>query len=135
MDGWGFSIDAIEAHEGVDFEVGKVEINVYRVEANEEVDKSVLLLFGYVSEKGSFDFLAGREGLVDGNTEFEGLGVYITNIDTTLVSEEDIVAFTSRVDANIEFGVGRVGQEGFDNKRPEGTLDGLDLENVFTLVE
>lgn len=135
MDGGGFSIRAIEAHERVDFEVGKVEINVYRVEANEEVDKGVLLLFGYVSEKSSFDFLARRERLVDGNTELESLGVYITDVDTTLVSEEDIVAFSSRVDANIEFGVGRVGQEGFDNKRSEGTLDGLNLENVFTLVE
>ena len=95
VDGGGFPTDAIEAHERVDFEVGKVKINVYRVEADEEVNKSVLLLFGYMSEKGSFDILAGGEGLVDRNTELESLGIYITDIDTTLVSEKDIVAFTS----------------------------------------
>ncbi len=87
MDSGGFAIDGIEAHERVDFEIGKVEIDVYRIEADEEVDQSVLLLFGYVSEKSSLDFLASGEGLVDGNEQLEGLGVYITDIDTTLVSE------------------------------------------------
>lgn len=87
MDGGGFAIDGIEAHERVDFEVGKVKIDVYRVEADEEVDKSLLLLFGYVSEKRSLDILAGREGLVDGNEQLERLSVYITDIDTTLVCE------------------------------------------------
>jgi len=109
MDGGGVAISAIEAYKRVDFEVGKVEIDIYRVEADEEVYKSLLLLFRYVSEKSSLDFLAGREWLVDGNEELEGLGVYITDIDTTLVSEEDIIALTGRVDANVEFSVRRMG--------------------------
>ena len=105
MDGGGFAIDAIEAHEGVDFEIGKVEIDVYRIKADEEVDKSVLLLFGYMCEKSSLDFLASWEGLVDGNAQLKGLGVHITDIDTTFVGEENIIAFTGRVNANVEFGV------------------------------
>ena len=105
MDGGGFAIGAIETHERVDFEIGKVEIDVYRVEADEKVDKSLLLLFRYVGEKSSLDFFAGGEGLVDGNYQLEGLGIYITDIDTTLVSEENIIAFTGGVNANVEFSV------------------------------
>lgn len=105
MDGGGFAINAIEADERVDFEIGKVEIEVYRVEADEEVNKSLFLLFGYVGEKSSLDILTSGEGLVDRNEELEGLGVYITDIDTTLMSEEDIIAFTGGVDANVEFSV------------------------------
>lgn len=105
MDGGGFAIDAIEAHERVDFEIGKVEIDVYRIKADEEVNKSFLLLFGYMSEKSSLDFFASGEGLVDGNAQLEGLGVYITDIDTAFVGEEDIIAFTGGVNANVEFGV------------------------------
>ncbi len=43
---------AIEDNQGVDFEVGKVEVDVDGVEADEEVDKGVLLCFGDVWEEG-----------------------------------------------------------------------------------
>lgn len=109
VDGGRLSIDGIEADKGVDFEVGKMEIDIDRIKADDEIDKSVLLDFGDVSEKSGLYFFAGGEGLVDRNGEFESFGVYITNIDTTLMSKEDMIAFTGRVDTNVKFRVGRVG--------------------------
>lgn len=43
---------AIEDNQRVDFEVGKVEVDVDGVEADEEVDEGVLLGLGDVGEEG-----------------------------------------------------------------------------------
>jgi hypothetical protein len=45
------AIDTVETDERVDLEIGKVEVDIDRVETNEEIDKSGLFLGGNMLEK------------------------------------------------------------------------------------
>ena len=90
---WFSAVDSIKNDEGVDLKVSKVEVDVNTVEADKEVDEGLFLLRGNVCEESGCDCFAGGEGLVDGNTEDECFGIYITDVDTTFVGEEDRVAF------------------------------------------
>lgn len=58
-----------------------------------------------MSEESGLDSVARWELLVHWDLEAKRLGVDIANIDTTLVSEEDIVAITIGVDTDVEFAV------------------------------
>jgi hypothetical protein len=42
--------------------------------------------------------------LVDGNEKLECFGIDIADFNTALVSEQDIIALTSRINADIVFG-------------------------------
>lgn len=117
----------IEADQGVDLEVCKVEVDVDRVEADEEVNEGVFLFCGYVGEEGGGYCCAGGERCVDGDVEFECFSVYVADVDTAFVCEEDRVALAGGVDADIVFCVRRVGQERLDDEVVESTGDGLDL--------
>ena len=132
----GLAIGGIEADEGVDLEVGEVKVNVDRVETDKEVAEDVLLGGGNVSKESSDELLARGELGADGQEELESLGVDIANLNTTLadlsvwvcdarvsglLSEENPVALTSRVDANVVLGLCRVGAEWLDDEGVEGT--------------
>ena len=62
--------------------------------------------------------------------EAECLGVNITDIHTTLVGEEDLVAFAVGVDADIVFGVGWVREERLYDEVVEGAGSALDLKRT-----
>jgi hypothetical protein len=138
MDGRLAAIDSIETDQRVDFQVRKVEVHIDRVQTDEEVHESFFLLGRDVGEEGRGDFSARWEWRVDGNVEFVGLGIHVTNVYPTFVSEEDGVTLASRVDADVVFGMGRVGEEGLDNEVVECPRDGLNLgkkEQVSMLLE
>lgn len=109
--GW-LATDAIEADERIDFEIGKVEIDVDRVETDEEIDEGILLRLGHVCKERLLDICAGWEGCADEDGESESFGIDVADIDAALMREEDFVAVTVRVDAYVEFCVGRVWKEG-----------------------
>lgn len=87
VDRGGFATDAIEADERVDLEVGEVEIDIDRVEADKEIDEGILLGFCYMDEDGLLDLIARWELATDRDRESECLCVDIANIDTTFVGE------------------------------------------------
>lgn len=118
---------AIEADERVDLKVGEVKIDIDTVKPDQEVDESVLLGCWNVGEESFLDFVARRELLVDGDEELESLGIYIADFDTTLMREEDIVAFTCGVNTNIKLSIRRMGKEWFDDEVIHSAGDGLDL--------
>jgi hypothetical protein len=64
-----------------------------------------------------------------GLTKLHGLGVDISDIDTSLVGEEDLVSVPHRVDANVVFGVLRMRKERLDDEVVEGTGGLLDLSS------
>ena len=80
-------------------------------------------------EQGLRYCLPRRECLCHGDIENESLCIDIANIDTTLVSEENAIAFTRRRDADVIFGVGRVRKERFNNEVVQGPND------LFNLTE
>ena len=92
MDSGLAAVDAIEDDKRVDFKIGEVEVDVDGVEADEEVDESLLLRCGDVLQERVGDSLARREGRANGKAQLESLGIDIANIDTTLVGEENPVA-------------------------------------------
>lgn len=104
-----------------------MEVDVDAVQADEEVDERLLLLCGDVLEEGAGDGLARRELLGDGDVEDEGLGVDVSDIDTTFVGEEDGVALALGGDADVVLGVGGVGQEGLDDEVVQGSCNRFDL--------
>ena len=105
-----------------------MKININRVEADEEVDKGLLLGSRDVLQEGVGDGLTRGEGCVDGEAKFEGFGVDIANVNTAFVSEKDVVAFASGVDANVIFGIGWVREERFDDEVVERAGNGLNLK-------
>jgi len=127
MDGRLATIDSIKADQGVDLEVGKVEIYVDRVQTDEEVDEGVLLFGGDVGEERRCDGGARGERRIDGDVELESFSIDIADVYTTFVREEDRVAFASRVNANVVLRVGRVRKERLDDEVVEGTSDSLNL--------
>ena len=74
------------------------------------------------------DGLARRNRLVHADLESQCLCVDVANVDTTLMGEEDVVAITVRIDADVVLGVGRMGEEGFNDEVVESARDGLDLD-------
>lgn len=122
------TIDAIEADKRVDLKVCKVEVDVDGVEAGKEVDERLLLRLRDMLQESVGDRLARRNRLVHTNLEGQRLGVDVTNVDTTFMGEEDVIAVTVGVDANVVFGVGRVGEERLYDEVVESARDGLDLD-------
>jgi hypothetical protein len=116
MDGWWSTVDTIKTDQRVNLEISKVEVDINRVETDEEVDKDFLLLFRYVFEEGLSPDVARGERC--GNTDIEpkGFGVNITNVDTTLMSEENRITLSVRVDAYVELSVWGVRKEWFQDE-------------------
>lgn len=100
-----------------------MKVDIDGVEADKEVDETVLLGSGDVGEEGGGDGLAGGEGLANEDVELEGLGVDVADVDTTFVGEEDGVTLALGVDADVEFCVGRVREEGLEDEVVQGPGD------------
>ena len=127
MNGGFATVDGIEDNERIDFKVREVEINIDRVETDQEINKGVLLDGRDMSEEGSSNILASREGLVDRNIKDEGFGIDVTNVNTALMSEENAVTLALRTDTNIVFSIGRVRKERLDDEVVQSASDSLNL--------
>ena len=86
----------------------------------------------YVLQKRVRDDLAGGEGGVDGNLELERLGIDITDVDTTFVREENVVALSLGVDADVVLGIRRVRQERLDDEVVQRAGHRLNLIRVIS---
>ena len=72
--------------------VRELAVNVDGVEAGDEVDKDVVDTLGNLLEESGSNLLVGGVLLeVDGDQKLLSLSIDITDIDTTLVGEEDPV--------------------------------------------
>ena len=105
VDGWWSTVDTVKAYQGINLEIREMEVNVNRVEADEEVDEDFLFLFRYMFKESLSPDISRGERSGDTDVESKGLGVDITNIDTAFVSEENGIAIAIRVDAYVELGV------------------------------
>lgn len=82
-------------HQGVDFKVGELGVHVDSIETGDEVNQDIVDTLGHLAEQGLGDLLVGGVVLqVDGDEQLLSLSVDITNIDTTLVGEEDPVTLS-----------------------------------------
>jgi hypothetical protein len=91
----GGSIGVGDDHERVDLEVGELAVDVDGVEARDEVNQDVVNTLGDFAQQSGGNLLVGGVLLeVDGNQKLLSLGVNITDIDTTLVGEEDPVTLS-----------------------------------------
>lgn len=123
----GLALD-LNGDEGVDLEVGKVKVDVDRVETGDEVNEGLLdLTTGDVLEEAGLDRLAVGKLASDGDEELDSLGVDISDLDSSLVGEEDDISLTNGVNADVELGVGRVGKERLDDEGVKGSCGLLDL--------
>jgi len=61
------TINAVETDKRVDLEISKVKVDIDRVETNEEIDKSGLLLGRDMLEKSRGDLVACGERLANKN--------------------------------------------------------------------
>ena len=68
--------------------------------------------------------------LVHSDEQLHGLGVDISDLDTTFVREQDPVTFTRRVDTDVVFGLLRVGQERLEDERVERSRHLFDLARL-----
>lgn len=105
MNGGLSTVNCIEADQGVNFKVGKVKIDIDGVEADQEVDKGLALFSGDKFQEGGCNSSAIGEWRVDWNLQDESLGINITDVYTTFVGEEDVVALAGGVDADVVFGM------------------------------
>lgn len=117
----------VEDDQRVDFEVGEVEVDVNGVKTGDEVDQDVVLGGRNMSQERSLDGGSSGESISDLDLELKGLGVNIANLDTTLVGEQDVVSIAIRVDANVVFSVGGVGDERLDEEGLEDTGNRINL--------
>ena len=110
-----------------------MQVNIDAVQTNEEINESILLLRRDVGQEGGRDDIACGEGLSYGKVEYERLCVDVANVYAAFVSEEDGVAFTSRCNANVVFGVGGMGKEGLNDKVVERSGDRFDLIKTISI--
>lgn len=82
---------------------------------------------GYQNACGSSDEAMGRAERTEKLTELESLSINVSDVDSTLVGEEDLVSLSGRVDTDVILGVSRVGKEGLDDEGVEGSDGLLDL--------
>jgi hypothetical protein len=79
------------------YNVRELAVNVDGVEARDEVNKDVVDTLRNLLEESGSDLLVGRVLLkVDGDQNLLGLSIDITDIDTTLVGEENPVTLLMR---------------------------------------
>jgi len=121
------TIDGIKDNKRVDFKVCKVEINIDRIETDQEINKGIPLLSRDMTEEGSSNNLASGEWLVDRDIKDKGFGIDVTNVNTTLMSEENAITLALGTDTNIILSIGRVRQERLDNEIVQSARDSLNL--------
>jgi len=100
-----------------------MEVDVNGIEANEEVDEDLLLLFRYMFEESLRPDVARGERSSNADIKPKSFGVHITDIDATLMSEENGITLTIGVDAYIELGIGGMREEWLQDEVVEGSSD------------
>ena len=97
MDGGRGSVRVGNDNERVDLEVGKVAVDIDGIQAADEVDKNVVNTLGDLAQQGRGNLLIGGVLLqIDGDEELLSLSIDITDVNTTLVGEENPVALEAR---------------------------------------
>ena len=92
MDFSGCGISVGNDDQGVDFEISELAVNVDGVEAGDEVHKDIVDTFGdTLQQSGGKLFIGWVFGEVDWDKDLLGLGIYIANVDTTLIGKENPV--------------------------------------------
>lgn len=104
-----------------------MEVDINSIETGDEVYQDVMLGLRDMDKKCGADRLGCWESILDLDLEFEGLGIDIADLDTSLVGEEDVVSVAIRVDADVVFSVGGMGDEGLDEEGLEDAIDRVDL--------
>ena len=127
MNGGGSAVDTIKTDQRIDFEVSEVEVDVDGVETNKEVDEDFLLLFGHMFKKCLSPDDTRGEWSGNADIKPKGFCVDVTNVDTTLVGEENGITLAVGVDAHVEFGVRGMRKEWLQDEVVEGSSDRLDL--------
>lgn len=73
-------------------------VDIDGIEAGDEVNEDIVnTLRDFLQERSSNLLIGGVLGKVDGNQELLSLSIDITNINTTLVGEEDPVALCTTI--------------------------------------
>ena len=86
------SIGVGDDNQRVDLQVGELAVHVDGVQAGDEVHQDIVHALGDLAQQGSGNLVVGGVVLkVDGDQQLLCLGVDITDVDTTLVSEENPV--------------------------------------------
>jgi hypothetical protein len=90
LGGGGVSVG--DNNQRVDLEVGELAVNVDGVQARDEVNQDIVNTLGDLAQQGRGNLLVGGVLLkVDGDQQLLSLSIDITDINTTLVGEEDPV--------------------------------------------
>lgn len=91
LGGGGISVG--DNDEGVDLEVGELAVDVDSVQAGDEVNQDIVNASRHLLQQSSGNLFVGGEVFeVNGDQELLSLGIDITDVDTTFVSEENPVA-------------------------------------------
>jgi hypothetical protein len=114
--------------EGIDFEVGELEIDVDAVESDDKVDQYVLSFGGDMGEEILLEGGERGERLGGSNDDLGGLGIDITDVNTAFMVEQDVVSFTFRVDVDVVLCLLGMGNKWFDEEVGQVSLDMLNLE-------
>jgi hypothetical protein len=89
----GCSLSVGNDDKRVDLQVGELAIDVDGIETGDEIYEDVVHTLGdFLEECGSNLVVGGILCEIDGNEEFFGFGINVTNVNTALVREEDPVA-------------------------------------------
>jgi hypothetical protein len=81
----------------VDLEVGKLAVDVDSIQSRDEVNQDIVdTLRDLLQESCSKLLVGGVLGKVNWNENLLGFGIDITDIDTTLVCEENPIALTGK---------------------------------------
>jgi hypothetical protein len=124
------SINSIQTNQGVNLKVRKMQVDVDRIQTNEEISERFLLFDWDVFEEGGFDGGPRGEGGTEEEVEFEGFGVDIADFDTSFVGEENRITLTRGVDADVIFSVRGVGEEWLDDEVVQRSGDRFYLKDI-----
>ena len=103
----GGTLSVGDDHQGVDFKVGELAVDVDSIETGDEVNQNIVDTLRHLVEQGLGDLLVGGVVLqVDGDEQLLSLSVNVTDIDTTFVGEEDPVTLSHELAKSIMSALG-----------------------------
>jgi hypothetical protein len=120
--------------EGIDFEVGELEIDVDAVESDDKVNQDVLRFGRDMGEEILLQGGERRERLGGSDDNLGSLGIDITDVNTTFMIEQDVVSFTFRVDVDVVLRLLGMRNKWLDEEIGQVSLDMLDLEKTLMRV-
>ena len=84
-------------NQGIDLEICELGVNVDSVESRDEVNEDVVYTLGnFLEESGGDLIVRWVFGKINWDQEFLGFGIDITNINTSLVCEENPVTLEKK---------------------------------------